>query len=113
MWSVRPASNAMNQRRKAVELIRRQLGHSLGDFFHFHVPTVYHLGLVKRWNAIRSPQPPPIMVSGLILVGNNSNRHYSGQRIFRPRHPLVDHTGCLNAFLSAKANPLRSGERGS
>jgi hypothetical protein len=27
----------MNQRRKG-ELIRRQLGNSFGDFFHFHVP---------------------------------------------------------------------------
>jgi hypothetical protein len=33
-WLVRPASNAV----KAGELIRRQLGNSIGDFFDFHVP---------------------------------------------------------------------------
>ena len=35
-WSVRPSSKAVNQRRKR-QVIRRQLGNSLGDFFHFHV----------------------------------------------------------------------------
>jgi hypothetical protein len=34
---VRPASNAVNQRRKRAKLIRRQLGNSFGDFFDFHV----------------------------------------------------------------------------
>jgi hypothetical protein len=41
---------------EAVELIRRQLGHCFGDFFHFHVPQYSTAwGLVERWNRIGAP----------------------------------------------------------
>jgi hypothetical protein len=35
-WPARPASNAVNQRSEAGELIRRQLDDCLGDLFDFH-----------------------------------------------------------------------------
>jgi hypothetical protein len=50
--------------------------------------------LVERWNGIGTPSFSGAPAASYAV---------------RPRHRLVDHTGYLRAFLTAKANPLRSG----